>query len=114
MTIRTGSRWSNHRRLRARQSGDARLWQRHVSYLTKFITKTHYAEEAARLRIEDRLHKARNELKRVNASAYLDELRGTIGATPLPQPARRGQVEFSMTTTTTMVQPQREVSAPAP
>ena len=91
-------------RLRARQAVDAKLWQRHTSYLLKFMSKPHYAEEAARLRIEERLHKARNELKRVNAPAYLDELRGTLGATPLPQSVRRGQVELSITTTTTAVQ----------
>ena len=68
-------------RLRAKQRVDARLWQRHVSYLTRFITKPHYAEEAARLGIEDRLHEARNNLNRINSPGYLDELRGTRGAT---------------------------------
>ena len=72
-------------RLRAKQSVDARLWQRHVNYLTKFITKPNYAAEAIRLRIEDRLHRARLELKRINSAAYLDELRGTLGAHPLAQ-----------------------------
>jgi hypothetical protein len=96
-------------RLRAKQAVDAKLWQRHIGYLVKFISKPHYAEEAARLRIEDRLHKARNELKRVNAPAYLDELRGTLGASPLPQSARRGQAELSIATT---VQGQHEVSVP--
>lgn len=84
-------------RLRAKQRVDARLWQRHVSYLTRFITKPHYAEEAARLGIEDKLHEARNNLKRINSPAYLDELRGTLGANPLPAEVRqRPQGELSI------------------
>jgi hypothetical protein len=83
-------------RLRAKQAVDTKLWQRHVSYLTKFITKEHYAEEAARLGVEDRLHKARIELKRVTSPAYLEELRGTTGANPLPRPVRIGeQTQFA-------------------
>jgi hypothetical protein len=77
-----GSDWYAER-LRAKQSVDVKLWQRNVSYLTKFITKEHYADESARLGIENRLHEARNELKRVQAPAYLQDLRGTLGANPL-------------------------------
>jgi len=83
-------------RLSAKRGVDARLWQRHVSYLTKFITKSHYAEEAARLGIEARLHRARTELKRIQSPAYLDELRGTLGANPLPKSAQDRQPEFTM------------------
>ena len=72
-------------RLRSKQAIDTKLWQRHVSYLTKFITKEHYTEEARRLGVEDRLHRARLELKRVTGSAYIEELRGTLGVNPLPQ-----------------------------
>jgi hypothetical protein len=84
-------------RLRAKQAVDTKLWQRHIQYLTRFITRPHYAEEAARLSIEDRLHKARNELKRIVAPTYLEELRGTLGANPLPRATGRGQTEFAMT-----------------
>jgi hypothetical protein len=90
-----GSDWYAER-LQAKQAVDARLWQRHVGYLTKFITKPHYADESARLRIEDRLHKARAELKRASAPTYLDQLRGTLGASPLPTGREKGQTEFSM------------------
>jgi phosphoenolpyruvate carboxykinase (diphosphate) len=78
------SRWYAER-LQAKQAIDTKLWQRHVAYLTKFITKEHYAEEAGRLGVEERLHKARVELKRVTGPAYLDELRGTLGVNPLSQ-----------------------------
>ena len=85
-------------RLRAKQAVDAKLWQRHITYLTKFITKPHYAEESARLKIEDRLHQARNELKRIANPHYLDELRGTLGVNPLPRATERGQAELAMAT----------------
>lgn len=85
-------------RLRAKQSVDARLWQRHISYLTKFITKPYYAEEAARLGVEERLHKARKELKRIVAPGYVEELRGTLGANPLPATIQQsGQTELAIT-----------------
>ncbi|HWN96758.1 MAG TPA: hypothetical protein VNT99_17145 [Methylomirabilota bacterium] len=81
-------------RLRAKQAVDMKLWQRHVNYLIKFVTKEHYAEESARLGIEDRLHQARAELKRIQAPEYLNEIRGTLGVNPLPQSGSRGQPEF--------------------
>ncbi len=81
-------------RLLAKQAVDVKLWQRHVNYLTKFISKPHYAEEAERLKIEDRLHQARLELKRVSAPEYLKTLHGTLGANPIVR--TRGQAEFEM------------------
>jgi hypothetical protein len=88
-----GSEWYAER-LRTKQSIDAKLWQRHVSYVTKFMARPHYTEEAARLGIEERLHKARRQLKRIHEPAYLEELRGTLGADPGPHTAQRGQAEF--------------------
>ena len=95
-------------RLRAKQTVDARLWQRHVKYLTQFITKPFYAEVTARLGIEARLHQARTERKRVVAPAYLEELRGTLGANPLPAPGRDRQAELKMTA------PVRDLDQPVP
>ncbi len=69
-------------RLRAKQAVDVKLWQRHLTYLTKFITKPYYAEEATRLGIEQRLHLARKESKRVQEAEYLTSLRGTLGVNP--------------------------------
>jgi hypothetical protein len=90
---------------------DARLWQRHVSYLTKFVTKTHYADEVARLGIEGRLDKARAELKRVNAPGYLEELRGTLGANPLPKSAAQEQAELAITSSATNTPSARQTVA---
>jgi hypothetical protein len=83
-------------RLRAKQAVDAKLWQRHINYLTKFVTKEHYAEESARLGIEDRLHQARHEFKRISSPAYLEELRGTLGANPLSALRHQPQPELEM------------------
>ncbi len=70
-------------RLRMKQTIDTRLWRQNVAYLTKFITLPYHTEEAARLKVEDRLHHARLELKRVSTPEYLNEIRGTLGAQPL-------------------------------
>lgn len=49
-------------RLAAKHAGDIALWQRHVSALETFLSKTNYAQEAARLGIEERLGQARETL----------------------------------------------------
>jgi len=100
-------------RLRAKQAVDTRLWQRHVSYLTKFITKPHYAEEAARLRVEDRLHQARIELKRIVAPSYVDELRGTLGVNPLPVMPHRGRSAEPSSPASNDVAARTEMTVPA-
>ncbi len=70
-------------RLMAKQTIDRRLWRRHVDYLDRFLKMTSHADEAARLGIAGRLAGARAALKRAEAPACLDELRGTIGAEPI-------------------------------
>ncbi len=71
-------------RLAAKQRLDQRLWHRHATYLQKFLEKQHYAEEAARLRIKERLESAWDTYHAVKAPAYLAQLHGTIGLQPLP------------------------------
>ena len=73
-------------RLAAQQSADERLWLRHITTLKKFLAKANYAEEAKRLGIEDRLHRARTKLERVKSPGYVKELQGTLGLQPLPAP----------------------------
>jgi len=70
-------------RLAAKQKVDRKLWRRHVDYLDKFLKRTSHAEEAERLGIADRLVSARKTLERVESQAYLEYLRGTIGAEPI-------------------------------
>jgi hypothetical protein len=69
-------------RLRARQTVAVKQWQNHLAYLEKFLARPNYAAEAARLGIPARLDEARRESARVNGEAYLQQLRGTLGAEP--------------------------------
>jgi hypothetical protein len=70
-------------RLIAKQKIDRRLWRRHVEYLGNFLKRTSHADEAARLNIADRLSGARKTLEHIEAPAYLENLRGTLGAEPI-------------------------------
>ena len=77
-------------RLKARQEVEARLWQRHVRYLERFLRKPNYTEEATRLAIDDRLERARQELARAESPALLAKLAGTLGAEPIEKFRRAG------------------------
>ncbi|HWF20122.1 MAG TPA: hypothetical protein VG754_12705 [Verrucomicrobiae bacterium] len=70
-------------RLAAKQQQDIRLWHSHATYLQNFLKKQNYAEEAQRLKIEDRLERAWDTYHTVKAPAYLTKLKGTIGLQPL-------------------------------
>jgi hypothetical protein len=70
-------------RLAAKQKIDRQLWRRHVGYLGRFLKMTSHADEAARLNIADRLARARKTLEEIEAPAYSEGLRGTIGAEPI-------------------------------
>jgi len=77
-----GSDWYAQR-LSAKQEVDRRLWSRHVDYLTRFLKKSAYADEAARLGISARLAYAHKTLALVESPAYRENLRGTLGAEPV-------------------------------
>jgi len=66
-------------RLKAKQEVDTKLWRRHVGHLEAFLGKPNYSDEAARLKISDRLKQARVELNRVSAENYPATLIGTLG-----------------------------------
>jgi hypothetical protein len=70
-------------RLAAKQRVDQNLWRRHVEYLDKFLKRTSHADEAARLGISARFDAARKTLVQVDSPAYLEFIRGTIGAEPI-------------------------------
>jgi hypothetical protein len=70
-------------RLKARQAVESRLWQQHVRYLERFLSKPNYTEEAIRLGIDDSLERARQELARAESPARLAKLAGTLGAEPI-------------------------------
>jgi hypothetical protein len=69
-------------RLKARQAVEIRLWQRHVSYLDHFLTKSNYAVEARRLGLPERLAASRQTLAQVKQRAHLKRLQGTLGTDP--------------------------------
>jgi hypothetical protein len=68
------------RRLEAKQQGDIALWERHCRDLESFLAQETHRDVAASLDIAGRLAKARAMLESVRSSAYLDGLKGTIGA----------------------------------
>ena len=67
-------------RLKERRQRDRALWQRHVSSLEQYLSKTENETDANRLKLVGRLAHAKSELERVSASEYLKELTGTLGA----------------------------------
>jgi hypothetical protein len=77
-------------RLEAKQRVDIRLWDRHASYLERFLKNPSYASEAGRLGLPRRLEEAERKLREVRDPSYVDLLRGSTGAEPaipVPQPA---------------------------
>ena len=72
-----GSDWYAER-LRVKQERDMALWRRHVASLEAFRD----AAGAGQIDLDARLVLAREQLARVSADAYREELVGTIGADP--------------------------------
>ena len=70
-------------RLTARQEIQVRLWQRHVEYLERFLTKANYAEEAKRLGIRERLAEARSHQDWVRSADFKKYIWGSIGVHPI-------------------------------
>jgi hypothetical protein len=70
-------------RLQAKQKVDRQLWRRHIAYLERFLKRPSHADEAERLAIGARLAQARKTLAQVESPAYLETLRGGIGAEPI-------------------------------
>ena len=71
------------KRLETKQRRDIALWKRNVAYLEAFITRASHSDVAEKLDIQGKLTGAKNKLLQVSDSAYLQSLRGTIGADPL-------------------------------
>ena len=68
-------------RLRTKQQRDIALWQRHLADLRSFQPAPDSTTPSS-LDISERTRAAHTQLARVSSPAYLDELRGTIGADP--------------------------------
>jgi phosphoenolpyruvate carboxykinase (diphosphate) len=70
-------------RLSAKQTAEGRLWNDHVRNLQEFLDKEHYADEAKRLGIAERLAQARRHLAWVESHDFLKFLNGTLGLHPI-------------------------------
>lgn len=67
------------KRLKNRQAGETKLWEKHISYLSAFMEKPFYKEVAKSLDCGARLAEARETYKRVQTEKRLQELKGTLG-----------------------------------
>jgi hypothetical protein len=76
-----GSDWYRAR-LEAQRTVDLHLWEMQAGYLKKFIARAHYADVAERLDIRGRLAAVNTALRDARTPAYLEKLRGTVGAEP--------------------------------
>ena len=74
-------------RLEVKQERDIALWNRHATELNNFRRSANVSGVSCGFDIEKRIAAATDQLQRVNSPAYLEELRGTIGADPF-----RGQI----------------------
>jgi hypothetical protein len=69
-------------RLDAKAAVEQALWKRHLDYLETFLTKPNYQTELKRLRVHDRIAKAKATLEHVSSPAYRASLVGMIGVDP--------------------------------
>ncbi len=69
-------------RLSAKQARDIAQLNRQIGYLDSFLGRVSHQDVAAGLDIAGRLAQAREQLATVSAPAYIDALRGTMGAEP--------------------------------
>ena len=70
-------------RLKSQQNKDIQVWEDNVSYLNSFLAKETHAAVSERLDIKTRLTEAKEQLAKVKAEQYLDELVGTLGRQPI-------------------------------
>lgn len=69
-------------RLDAKVKVDQSLWQRHITYLESFLAKPNYQSELERLRIHERITRAKLMLTHVNSAEFRDGLVGMLGTDP--------------------------------
>jgi hypothetical protein len=69
-------------RLAAAQKVHVKLWQGHVEYLEKWLSRADYAGLGVELHVRERLEAARARRSEVSSVEYLETLRGTLGTDP--------------------------------
>lgn len=70
-------------RLERKQAADVALWTRHVTTLGAFLARGSNSAAIERLGARRRMDYAQRQLARCQSTAYIDQLRGTIGRAPL-------------------------------
>ncbi|WP_397445115.1 hypothetical protein [Polaribacter sp. R77954] len=70
-------------RLALKQEKDIAFYKRQIAYLTRFIENPNNATLVNEMNIENRLRNVKALYEKVTSKAYLDSLKGTIGADPL-------------------------------
>lgn len=73
-------------RLETKQGRDRQLWRRHLEYVDRFRAQMQGSAGVLELKLDRRAKYAQEQLRRVSAPEYLEELRGTLGADPLGAP----------------------------
>ena len=76
------SKWYKARLLK-KQAFEKALWTKHVEYLSSFAKRPGYESTCGSLGIHHCLAEARERLQYVSSSAYVDDLKGTIGSDPI-------------------------------
>lgn len=71
------------KRLKLKQQQDAAFLESEILYMEQFIAEASNSILVKEMQINERLEKAKQQLKRVQSNEYLEELVGTIGADPL-------------------------------
>ena len=69
-------------RLDAKVAVDTALWDRHIAYLETFLAKPNYQSELRRLRIQERLAKAKAVREHIHSPKYRQSLVGMLGTDP--------------------------------
>jgi len=76
------SEWYQQR-LQTKQYRDVELWQQAKRRIEDYMADPHHLDVVEELQLEKRLQYAKDYLKRVSSTEYLEELVGTIGADPM-------------------------------
>jgi len=71
-----------HQRLEAKKKVDISLWARHVESLQEYCDRPTHHTVISRLKLQDRLQGAIQQLAICRSDSYLDQLIGTIGTDP--------------------------------
>lgn len=70
-------------RLKLKQEKDIAFYKKQIGYLEDFCSQKENMELISKMEIDGRLNRAKQLLKHVQSSQYLEQLVGTIGADPL-------------------------------